>query len=549
MRFLRFSRGLWPLVWLASMSLAAAQSPRLEAAQRRMDEGHAAEALALLEEDRRDNGLTSHNAWDLLRLQADQGRHHEALQTLETMLRVGRAVPAAWLEAEARLAPLREDPRWQALVARAHQRDALERRLQGAAALETGYRASLPLVERLAGVSRLWMEAKNHFANFDLVPDLDWDALYLRTLERVQKTPDTLTYYGELMRMVAALNDGHSNVYPPEALWEALWARPALRTARIEDRVVITAVLDPALAKQGVRVGQQVLRVDGLAVETHVARRVLPTLSASTPQDRKHRAYGQSLLAGNLSQAVRLQLGDGTRTRQVRIPRVSVARAWELEERPAFAWRKLPGDIALVELNSFADDSAADAFMAAFDEIAQSRAIVFDVRHNGGGNSQVGYRILATLSDRPIASSRWWTRTQVSAWRAWGRAMPLEGGHHGDVLPDPKRHYRGALALLVGPGTYSAAEDFTAAFRSLGRGPVLGAATGGSTGQPLFFKLPGGGQARLCVKRDLLADGQEFVGRGIAPDLPVATTWSGWLAGRDEVLDAAVQALQEVAKP
>jgi len=43
---------------------------------------------------------------------------------------------------------------------------------------------------------------------------------------------------------------------------------------------------------------------------------------------------------------------------------------------------------------------------------------------------------------------------------------------------------------------------------------VFGEAPGGSTGQPLFIKLPGGGSARVRSKRDLLPDGAEFVGKG-----------------------------------
>lgn len=530
---------------LSLLSWASLASERLHEAEGLLRLGRSAQALALVEAEVQERGLSTESAWVQLRLQATLGQIDAAFATVSKLVQAQQWLPAAWLEAEPSLAVLRSNERWRAVMDHARSQDMQQQRLYGAAALETPFRETLPLGERLAGVSRLWSEAKYNFANFGLVPDLDWDAVYLRTLERVQGTPRTQDYYRELQRMMAQLQDGHSNVFPAEALYDRFWARPALRTALIEGRVLITEVLDPGLRRQGLQAGQEVVRIDGRPVAVHVRERVLPFLSASTQQDRELRAYGAELLAGDLKQSLTLHLrqAQGTALRVHRVKRLPVDQVFPLLQREPFAWRMLPGQIALVTLNGFDDDTAADEYLKAFDEISKARAIVFDLRNNGGGNSGVGYRILATLTRQALATSRWWTRGHVAAWRAWGRPMPIEGGSHGEILPDPQRYFAGPVAVLTSAATYSAAEDFVAAFKSLGRGHVLGGATGGSTGQPLFFKLPGGGQARVCVKRDLLADGSEFVGKGIAPDVPVALTLEGWRRGRDEVLDAALARL------
>jgi len=73
--------------------------------------------------------------------------------------------------------------------------------------------------------------------------------------------------------------------------------------------------------------------------------------------------------------------------------------------------------------------------------------------------------------------------------------------------------------------------------------PAVGEATGGSTGQPLVFRLPGGGLERICVKRDVCADGREFVGKGIQPTIEVARTPEDFRAGRDAALARAVKEL------
>ncbi len=61
--------------------------------------------------------------------------------------------------------------------------------------------------------------------------------------------------------------------------------------------------------------------------------------------------------------------------------------------------------------------------------------------------------------------------------------------------------------------------------------------------QPLVFGLPGGGRARICVKRDVYADGREFVGKGIRPTIEVAETVEDFRSSRDAVFERAVKEL------
>jgi carboxyl-terminal processing protease len=112
--------------------------------------------------------------------------------------------------------------------------------------------------------------------------------------------------------------------------------------------------------------------------------------------------------------------------------------------------------------------------------------------------------------------------------------------------PFAKEHkevFEGPVAVLIGPKTFSAGEDFVAAFESMKRGITVGERTGGATGQPLMFGLPGGGSARVCVKRDVSPDGTEFVGKGIQPTFEAHRGVADVRAGRDPALDLAIQKL------
>ena len=83
------------------------------------------------------------------------------------------------------------------------------------------------------------------------------------------------------------------------------------------------------------------------------------------------------------------------------------------------------------------------------------------------------------------------------------------------------------------------------AFQTSGRGKVIGQKTNGSTGQPLRVQLPGGGSARICTKRDTYPDGRDFVGIGCVPDIEIEPTRHDIAAGRDPVLEKAIEILKE----
>jgi C-terminal processing protease CtpA/Prc len=99
------------------------------------------------------------------------------------------------------------------------------------------------------------------------------------------------------------------------------------------------------------------------------------------------------------------------------------------------------------------------------------------------------------------------------------------------------------VALLISGETFSAAEDFCAAYVGLKRDILVGEPTGGSTGQPLAFSLPGGIMARVCTKRDAYPDGTEWNGIGILPTVLVRPSVAALQAGRDPVLKAALSNL------
>lgn len=254
-------------------------------------------------------------------------------------------------------------------------------------------------------------------------------------------------------------------------------------------------------------------------------------------QDMNVRTYDYGLFAGSIKEPIQLLLRDSQgKTKKHTVYRVKSEMRSKKLVIPAFEYKILADSIAYVAFNSFSTDSAENAFIAHFEEISKSKAIIFDIRNNGGGTTP--WRTLRYLIQQPQTIHKWYTRDYKPAFRAWGRKQETYGGQN-TLAPNDEFIYDKPVIVLTSARTFSAAEDFAGAFRSLNRGLLIGEATGGSTGQPLTISLPGNLTARICTKRDMFGNGEDFVGK-VIPDISVAPTVSDVRNGRDPVLEAAI---------
>ncbi len=410
-------------------------------------------------------------------------------------------------------------------------------------ALNTPYKSNISDAEKLAGLSKFWSEAKYNFAYFENLPDLDWDKLYLEYIPIVQNTKSTLEYYQLMQKFCASLKDGHTNVWATsDSLRNLTSFAPPIRTTLIEDKVLITSILSDSLEKTGLKVGMEVISIDKIPVKEY-AKKIMPYQSSSTEQDLTLRTYTYSLLRGNKEQPVELELKgiDGTISTR-KLPRKGYG---ILKKTESVEFKILSNDVAYLAINEFETSKSREKFMSIFDTLANTTALILDIRRNGGGNTDVS--ILKCLTDKPIKQAQNFVRKYVPTYRAWGseEGIVWQQEPQSEWSPNGKKLYTKPVVLLISPQTFSAAEDFAVIFDSMKRGKIIGEATGGSTGQPLPFTLPGGLMGRVCTKRDLYPDGKVFVGVGIKPDIEIKPKVADVQKGKDTVLEGALEYLKQ----
>jgi C-terminal processing protease CtpA/Prc len=442
---------------------------------------------------------------------------------------------------------LHDDPRWEQVLSEMEkgrrQSQDQATKIWDTPSFDTLLKPQLSDEEKIAGLSKFWAEVKYNFVYPERLAQIDWDNLYLKYIPKVLASKSTGDYYRVLAELCARLRDSHTNVYPAAGLLGFV----GLHTRLIEGKLMVSEVFDPELRKLGIEPGMELLKIDGKPFREYAAENVAPYQSASTPQDLDVRTFEYFLLLGAPGQPVQLTLQNGAGRRITQIVR---RKSYEVlrplrPKPPAFEFRVLSGNIGYVALNSFEDNSVADQFLATFDKIASTDALILDLRNNGGGNSDVAMRILPTFIDKFVPLEFWQTRDYKPAFRAWGRPIVMLSAPGGVLLPDPAHHYSKSIILLIGSRTFSAAEDFLVAFDESGRATIMGERSAGSTGQPLNFKLPGGGSGRVCTWRGTYSNGKQFLGIGVQPKIVVSQSLQDFRSGRDTVLDKAVAQLQQ----
>ena len=488
-----------------------------------------------------DNPSTAYNAACSAAL---SGQFDRAFKFLNVAIDLGW-IDSRQLKKDSDLRSLHRDPRWQPVVARSVSAEKSVQTRWNSPAFKSTYAKNISDSEKAAGLARLWGEVKYNFAHFDQVPDLDWDAAFVETLPKVLATQSTLEYYRQLQQLVARLNDGHTNVYLPPQL-ASMESSPGISTRLVEGKVIVIEIHDQSLKTVGLKIGMEVTKVDGIDVKKYVAANVSPFVCASTRQDRENREFGSELLRGPSSKSITLTVksekGVPTEIEVKRQSKIQIQLRRVAQSSCKF--EVIDGNIGYLQLNSFSSRSVTRQFVADLPKIQETKSLIIDLRRNGGGNSGYGWEILTYLTKHPIKTLPWHTLQYRPTMRAWGRQPVTRYGKQSQTFGRIKETiYDKPVVMLIGPKTFSAAEDMVAVFDQLDRGKTIGQATGGSTGQSLIFDLPGGGKARVCTKHDFRPDGTEFVGFGIQPDVVVEPTISDVRSGVDTALQAALKEL------
>jgi tricorn protease len=183
------------------------------------------------------------------------------------------------------------------------------------------------------------------------------------------------------------------------------------------------------------------------------------------------------------------------------------------------------GKLGYIHIPSMENDGLDVFVRSLYSDNFDKEAIVLDVRFNGGG----------------------FTHDQVLNYLG-GREHTLfrqRDGGEGLVLRSYDRKWTKPLVLLINNRSYSDAEIFPSAFKTLGLGKVVGQATGAHVIGTYSIRLIDGSTFRIPRTGVFNSRGENMEKVGVTPDIAVDTDPDQLARGTDAQLERAVQVLTQ----
>ncbi|HEY0653929.1 MAG TPA: S41 family peptidase [Chryseosolibacter sp.] len=395
---------------------------------------------------------------------------------------------------------------------------------------------------KVYGLSTFWKDASYNFVFFDRLK-VNWDSAYYATIPKVLAAKNMFEYWRVLDDFAKLLNDGHTGIYRPDYFWKDM-GNPPVMTTKINDRRYVTRI-DQTLLEE-IPIGSEVLKIDNKSYDEYIKLHgTLVGYKGTTINYTFRRPDGTEI-----TKTLTRYAGKDRSVKYV--PALAPWRDFSVSDKNGYAY---------VKVNTFELDSVAVKFRKHIPMINRSKALILDIRDNGGGNTSHAISLAQHLTNKSVMTgSSWRTRIHKAANKAWASWDSEEGntnenlnyllGNEWEIHPGQKIKIARnidkvtvPIIILIGERTFSAAEDFLILLDGSSNIKLIGQNTGGSSGQPLYLNLVGGLAARICSKRDTYPDGRDFIGIGIKPDVYVKRNEIDYLKGVDTELEFALHYL------
>jgi C-terminal processing protease CtpA/Prc len=382
--------------------------------------------------------------------------------------------------------------------------------------------------QRLLGLFVFW-NVIHYFYPYHALLDRPWDDQLVHFIPRFETAINALEYERAVHELSALIDDSHVWVRGDDAFQRSIgFGYLPLDVRRIEALPVVTA-LGEAARLASIAVGDVVLDVDGEPFETRSSR-FARYAAASTEWART---------SNDDATALRCQQGANVlvRVRDAKdvVHEASLPCGARVHQRRTTSVvTTIAPQVGYVDLDRL-DVEDVDAM---FDALRNTRAAIFDMR---GYPHRTAWTIAARLNNRAAAIGALFRRVivGVDAERFGAR---IERG--ADIPVSDKQKYVGVTAMLIDETTISQAEHTGLLLEAANGTKFIGSPSAGANGDITNFAIPGGMHVTFTGAEVVHADGRQLQRVGLTPDILVRPTVASVRAGKDIVLERAVEYLR-----
>lgn len=399
---------------------------------------------------------------------------------------------------------------------------------------------------------------------------LDWEQIRQEYLPRVQaanEAEDFPAYYLALNEMALSIEDAHVYLHSSSPLLpanfyakveEAYGGSLGAKVVELSDGRFVVTYMDPEGpgAQAGWQIGTEIVRVDGVPIGERVD--ALPLVDST--------GNPEVIRLKKTDRALAFPVGTET-TIEYRQPEQSDLNSITLTavegedlvvpkppvEEASISYKQFENGAHYIQWKGFDDELFKIANWEKFLSVAQgSPGVIIDLRENVGGSVALLYTLASYLFTAEEPAEIHWFDSYVYDEKV-GDLVKEFSTDYKLSSPKPELTFTGAVVVLVGEGSASAAEYFPQFLQHQGRAIAIGEhSTEGAGGFVETAKMPGDFTFNFTKGRTYFSGTDELnlEAKGVTLDVRVPVTLENELAkqeGRDVVLEAAFEALGKEA--
>jgi carboxyl-terminal processing protease len=370
---------------------------------------------------------------------------------------------------------------------------------------------------------------------------LDWQAIHTEFRPKAEQAKNIDEVRGLLKEMLGRLHQTHFGILPA-TVYEAVGDLDPTAMGdgstgidlRVLDGLAVVTAVDPGspAERAGVKPGWAVELANG--VNLQAAARALAA-DPSIPEIIFTRAL-LARITGPVGGKQQITFLDATgaeakRDLDLAAPRGELARFGNLPETPVWFETKKISGAGYIRFNYFLDlQRVMESFGGAVKACQNCGGMIIDLRGNPGGIGAMAMGMAGYFLDMP--GQRLGT-------------MYMRDAQLNFAVNPRFPSFAGPVAILVDACSASTSEIFAGGLQDLHRARIFGSRSAAAALPSVIERLPNGDGFQYAVGNYISAGGKPLEGEGVKPDVEVRLTRATLLAGRDAVVDAALNWIEK----
>ena len=384
---------------------------------------------------------------------------------------------------------------------------------------EYGVETILTFEYRLLALFRYW-NVIYYFYPYKYLMDQSWDVMLSEFIPQFMTALDSATYHIAVNKLSTRLNDGHGFTNASSSpIYNQLNFKYIVK---IDSSTVVRTPFEGSLLEKG----DIILSIDGQNIQS-----VRDSIASLIVSSNKHFTDNGVNCSIFFTFRTGCQL---TILRNEQVMTINEKRKFYSIDPDSASYHRISPTIGYVNLDKLKDS----VIPSMIDSLNDCKGIIFDLRNY------------------PLNFRSWDIISHLSSTQEYHYALATEVDffHYGaffkydcvtkcpDSLWQARKSYTGKTVVLVNAATMSWAETLSMMFRIHGA-TIVGTPTAGANGNVVRFSLPGQITVQYSGIGFYYPDGTQMQRTGIIPDIEVYPTMDDIMAGRDEVLEAAISFL------